>query len=118
MSIGNEGTRAYGGPVTQGGPRAYLFVQTGGKRPKVAARYTNPDPHQTERIIKFVRLHPDCNPTAPMRSAAEADEWWLVECKNARGGLWMIAPEWCNGRTSWPPPTGRILASGGKETTE
>ena len=34
VSIGNEGTRAYGGPVTQGGPRAYLFVQTGGKRPE------------------------------------------------------------------------------------
>ncbi len=74
MSIGNEGTRAYGGPVTSSGPRAYLFVQNDGRRPKVVARYTNPDPHQTERIIEFVRLHPDCNATAPMRAAAEADE--------------------------------------------
>lgn len=125
MSIGNEGTRAYGGPITSSGLRhtkrwVLLFVRTGNTRPKVAARHATSASSRVERfaeLVAWARTNLDTNLSKPLRAAAEADEWWLVECNNARGGLWMIAPEWCNGRTTWPPPTGCILASGGKETT-
>lgn len=43
--------------------------------------------------------------------ASMASRWWLVECENAEDGRFLLG---FGSRCSWPPPTGRILASGGK----
>lgn len=97
--------------------KTFLFVQNGGARPKVIARYTNTEHERFAFNVAYTRAHPDANMSKPLRACGEADHWWLVECEYALAGLWMIAPEWCNGRTAWPPPQGRILASGGKAVT-
>ena len=83
MSVGNEGTRAYGGPVSRRGMRSMLFVQTGDARPKSIREGGGPC------LINgkpFVGL-------AQQQAMNSSDRWWLVECDNAEHGRSIIESE-------------------------
>lgn len=76
MSLGNEGTRAYGGPVTKRGLRVLLFVQTGDARPKcVPCSYRDAFLFRTDPMFCACVPYP---------------RWWLVECENAVAGRSLI----------------------------
>lgn len=109
MSIGNEGTRSYGGPVSRRGPRVLLFVQNeGDKRPKVRKNFTGWWRCGDESWLESAKDYAD---------SLTDDRWWLVECEDASHGRAVIA----GSRTlddvvadDGSRPFGRILAQGGR----
>lgn len=86
--------------------RVLLFVQDGNARPTCV----------TARSLNRIRVNGEWFLTEQEAWRQKwADRWWLVECENADAGRFMIDPAWTGGRCSWPPPQGRILASGGRQ---
>ena len=111
MSVGNEGTRAYGGPVTRSASRVLLFVQTGDARPKCVKSFGDRR-HNAMNYFSAIAPRFGCE--------GQPERGWLVECPNAEAGRWAItnhhshrANYICDSATCRCDGA-RILASGGR----